>query len=139
LTDETRIFVDQSAFIITATILGLNIIAVIIFYTSGIRFNLPRVPTTIGSILAYVSASHILLEDDKGASSAGDVKEAKTYSFGRYIGVDQKVHLGIDMDPYVALVDPASLKEKRSFVSRIVPSGLRKRKEIGPVSHSTWL
>ncbi|UKZ70819.1 uncharacterized protein TrAtP1_011788 [Trichoderma atroviride] len=139
LTDETRIFVDQNAFIITVTILGLNIIAVIIFYSRGIMFNLPRVPTTIGSILAFVSASHILLDDDKKSSSSGDTKEEKTYSFGRYIGVDQKVHLGIDMDPHVALVDPASLEEKRSFVYRIVPSGLRKRKDIGPVSDSTWL
>lgn len=139
LTDETRIFVDQNAFIITVTILGLNIIAVVIFYSRGIMFNLPRVPTTIGSILAFVSASHILLDDDKESSSSGDTKEEKTYSFGRYIGVDQKVHLGIDMDPHVALVDPASLKEKRSFVYRIVPSGLRKRKKIGPVSDSTWL
>lgn len=139
LTDETRIFVDQNAFIITVTILGLNIIAVVIFYSRGIMFNLPRVPTTIGSILAFVSASHILLDDDKESSSSEDTKEERTYSFGRYIGVDQKVHLGIDMDPHVALVDPASLKEKRSFVHRIVPSGLRKRKEIGPVSVSTWL
>jgi hypothetical protein len=139
LTDETRIFVDQNAFIITITILGLNIIAVVVFYSRGIMFNLPRVPTTIGSILAFVSASHILLDDDKESSSSGDTKEKKTYSFGRYIGIDQKVHLGIDMDPHVALVDPASLKEKRSFIYRMVPSGLRKRKEIRPVSDSTWL
>lgn len=139
LTDETRIFLDQNAFIITVTILGLNIITVVIFYSRGIMFNLPRVPTTIGSILAFVSASHILLDDDKEPSSSRDTKQEKTYSFGRYIGIDQKVHLGIDMDPHVALVDPASLKEKRSFVHRIVPSGLRKRKEIGLVSDSTWL
>ncbi|KAM0477581.1 hypothetical protein ACHAPX_005895 [Trichoderma viride] len=139
LTDETRIFVDQNAFIITVTILGLNIIAVIVFYSRGIMFNLPRVPTTIGSILAFVSASHILLDDDNESSSSRDTKEKNTYSFGRYIGIDQKVHLGIDMDPHVALVDPASLKEKRSFIYRMVPSGLRKRKEIGPVSDSTWL
>lgn len=139
LTDETRIFVDHIAFIITATIIGLNIIAVVIFYSRGIMFNLPRMPTTIGSILAFVSASHILLDDDKGSLSSENTKEEKTYSFGRYIGLDQKVHLGIDMDPHVALVDPASLKEKSSFVYRIVPRGLRKRKEIGPVSDSTWL
>lgn len=139
LTDETRIFVDQNAFIITVTILGLNIIAVVVFYSRGIMFNLPRVPTTIGSILAFVSASHILLGDGKESSSSGDTKEEKTYSFGRYIGIDQKVHLGIDMDPHVALVDPASLKEKRSFLHRIIPSGLKKRKKIGLVSDSTWL
>jgi hypothetical protein len=139
LTDEIRIFVDQNAFIITITILGLNIIAVVIFYSRGVMFNLPRVPTTIGSILAFVSTSHLLLDDDKDSSSSGDTKEEKTYSFGRYIGVDQKVHLGIDMDPHVALVDPASLKEKRSFIHKIFPSGLRKRKEIGPASGSTWL
>ncbi|KAL6897586.1 hypothetical protein GGI43DRAFT_97388 [Trichoderma evansii] len=138
LREETRIFVDQNAFIITATILGFNIIAVIIFYSRGIMFNLPRVPTTIGSILAFVSASHIL-HDDEGSSSSEDEKEEKTYSFGRYIGVDQKVHVGIDMDPHVALIDPASLKEKRSFIHRIAPGGLKKRKALGPVSNSTWL
>lgn len=138
LRDETRIFVDQNAFIITVTVLGFNIIAVVIFYSRGVMFNLPRVPTTIGSILAFVSASRILL-DDEGPSSSGEEKEEKTYSFGRYIGVDQKVHLGIDMDPHVALVDPASLKEKGSFIHRIAPGGLKRRKELGPVSNSTWL
>jgi hypothetical protein len=140
LTDETRIFVDQNAFIITVTVLGLNIIAVIIFYSRGIMFNLPRVPTTIGSILAFVSASHILL-DDEGPSSSGNVKEGKTYSFGRYIGIDQKVHLGIDVDPHVALVDPASLKENRSFVRRMMTGGLKRRKtrEFEPVRNGTWL
>ncbi|KAK1244151.1 hypothetical protein MKX08_002289 [Trichoderma sp. CBMAI-0020] len=139
LKDETRIFVDQNAFIITATILGLNIIAVVIFYSRSVTVNLPRVPTTIGSILAFISASHILLDDDSLSSSSEDTKEAKTYSFGRYIGVDQKVHLGIDMDPHVALVDPVSLKEKRSLIYKIIPSELRKRKEIGPASDGTWL
>ncbi|KAL7918587.1 hypothetical protein ACQKWADRAFT_303701 [Trichoderma austrokoningii] len=127
LRDETRILLDQEAFIITATILGLNVIAVVVFYSRGVVLNLPRVPTTIGSILAFVSASHIL--DDQGSSSGEDDKE-KTYSFGRYVGVDQKVHLGIDTDPHVALVDAAS-RGKRSIVSRIVSRGLRKRKDIG--------
>ncbi|KAM0264279.1 hypothetical protein ACHAQJ_000768 [Trichoderma viride] len=140
LTDETRIFMDKNAFIITVTVLGLNIIAVVIFYSRGIMFNLPRVPTTIGSILAFVSASHILLDDKGPSSSSKDAKEKKTYSFGRYIGIDQKVHLGIDADPHVALVDPASLKEKRSFVRRMMSGGMRKRKkEFEPVRNGTWL
>ncbi|KAL7933987.1 hypothetical protein V8C35DRAFT_302939 [Trichoderma chlorosporum] len=142
LTEETRIFMDQNAFIITATVLGLNIIAVVIFYSRGIIFNLPRVPTTIGSVLAFVSASHIL--DDPGPSSRDsddEVKGKKTYSFGRYIGVDQKVHLGIDVDPYVALIDPASLKEKKSLLQRAVTGDLRRRnqKEFEPMRNGTWL
>ncbi|KKP04791.1 hypothetical protein THAR02_03128 [Trichoderma harzianum] len=142
LTEETRIFMDQNAFIITITVLSLNIIAVVIFYSRGIIFNLPRVPTTIGSVLAFVSASHIL--EDQGPSSRGPddkSKEKKTYSFGRYIGVDQKVHLGIDVDPYVALVDPASLKEKKSVVRRAVTGDLRRRNQgtFEPVRNGTWL
>lgn len=141
LTEETRIFMDRNAFIITVTVLSLNIIAVVIFYSRGIIFNLPRVPTTIGSVLAFVSASHIL--EDQGQSSRGPddkSKEKKTYSFGRYIGVDQKVHLGIDVDPYVALVDPASLKEKKSLVRRAVTGDLRKRTgTFEPVRSGTWL
>ncbi|UKZ72587.1 hypothetical protein TrVFT333_000219 [Trichoderma virens FT-333] len=142
LTEETRIFMDQNAFIITVTVLSLNIIAVVIFYSRGIIFNLPRVPTTIGSVLAFVSASHIL--NDQGPSSRGPdnkEKEKKTYSFGRYIGVDQKVHLGIDMDPHVALIDPASLKEKKSVLRRAVTGDIRRRnqKEFEPVRSGTWL
>ncbi|PNP57064.1 hypothetical protein THARTR1_02906 [Trichoderma harzianum] len=142
LTEETRIFMDQNAFIITVAVLSLNIIAVIIFYSRGIMFNLPRVPTTIGSVLAFVSASHIL--EDQGLSSRGTdgkSKEKKTYSFGRYIGVDQKVHLGIDVDPHVALIDPASLKEKKSLIRRVVTGDLRRRNQgtFEPVRSGTWL
>lgn len=141
LTEETRIFMDQNAFIITVTVISLNIIAVVIFYSHGIIFNLPRVPTTIGSVLAFVSASHIL--EDQGPSPrnpGGKLNEKKTYSFGRYIGVDQKVHLGIDMDPYVALIDPASLKEKKSLIQRAATGDLRKRKgTFEPVRNGTWL
>ncbi|KAK4082836.1 uncharacterized protein Triagg1_1726 [Trichoderma aggressivum f. europaeum] len=142
LTEETRIFMDQNAFIIAVTVLSLNIVAVVIFYSRGIIFNLPRVPTTIGSVLAFVSASHIL--EDQGPSSRGQdgkSREKKTYSFGRYIGVDQKVHLGIDMDPYVALVDPASLKEKKTLLQRVVTGDLRRRNQgtFEPVRNGTWL
>ncbi|KAF3060780.1 hypothetical protein CFAM422_011017 [Trichoderma lentiforme] len=142
LTEETRIFMDRNAFIITVTVLSLNILAVVIFYSRGIIFNLPRVPTTIGSVLAFVSASHIL--EDQGSSSRGPddkSKDKKTYSFGRYIGVDQKVHLGIDVDPYVALIDPASLKEKKSVVRRAVTGDLRRRNQgtFEPVRNGTWL
>lgn len=139
LTNETRIFMDRNAFIITMTVLGLDIIAVIIFYSRGIIFNLPRIPTTIGSVLAYVSASHMLVDEEPSSPGEEEGAEKKTYSFGRYIGVDQKVHLGIDSDPHVALIHPKSLREKKSLLRRVTMEGVRRRKEFEPVRNGPWL
>ncbi|KAF7550831.1 hypothetical protein G7Z17_g5419 [Cylindrodendrum hubeiense] len=59
---EIRIFMENVSFIISVVILAMNAVVATIFYIRAVAFVLPRMPTTLGSILAYVAPSR-LLED----------------------------------------------------------------------------
>lgn len=115
---ETRIFMDDTAFIITIVILGLNILVATVLYVQEGKPFLPRLPSTIGSLAAYVAASQAVREyvgPEKGISekrwrNAG----VKTYSFGRYMGVDGMEHVGVELDPYVRPADGVSGRSKAS-------------------------
>ncbi|KAF9881071.1 hypothetical protein CkaCkLH20_01221 [Colletotrichum karsti] len=129
---DTRIFMDDVALAISVTVLGLNIIVAIALYGGSINHFLPRLPTTIGSLLAYVAPSRMLREYD-GPNSL----EATTFSFGRYVGDDGHAHVGIEMDPFVVRVKLSALKkgdtEPRTGLARRV---LGRRK---PRRGDTWL
>ena len=105
---DTRIFMDEAAFIVTMTIFSLNIIFATVLYTRERQSYLPRIPSTIGSIIAYVAASRAVREYEtpKADGQRPARNEAKqTYSFGRYIGVDRRSHVGIEVDPFVVKLD----------------------------------
>lgn len=87
---ETKIFMNGPAFVLTMIVLGLNVVAALIFYAKAVVFVLPRMPTTIGSVLAYVAPSRLMMSRE----------QASTYSFGRYAGGDGELHVGIEMDPH---------------------------------------
>ncbi|KAL0943769.1 uncharacterized protein CTRU02_201656 [Colletotrichum truncatum] len=103
---ETRIFMDNTAFIISLSVLGLNIIVAVLLYGGSIKHFLPRLPTTIGSLLAYVAPSRAVREYD-GPNSL----TTATFSFGRYVGDDGRAHVGIEMDPLVIPVKLSALKK----------------------------
>ncbi|KAF5506745.1 hypothetical protein CGCS363_v005268 [Colletotrichum siamense] len=129
---EVRIFMDRTAFAISLFVLGLNIIVAIALYGCNIKHFLPRVPTTIGSTLAYVAPSRVVREYE-GPASLSDA----TFSFGRYVGDDGRAHVGIEMDPYVVPVKLSALRkgdtEPRTGLMRRV-LGRRKGKR-----GDTWL
>ena len=116
-TFDTRIFMDDLAFIISATILALNVAVACAVYGWSVRFFLPRMPTTIGSILAYLAPSRALREyvgprsTARAVTEEGGKKLEKTFSFGRYVGDDGKAHIGIEFSQYVVPLDLAALKE----------------------------
>ncbi|KAG5660657.1 hypothetical protein KAF25_003263 [Fusarium avenaceum] len=132
-TGETRIFMEDTSFIITMTILGLNTLVAVIFYSRAVPFVLPRLPTTLGSTLAYVAPSRLA----GPAYKALPGNTARTFSFGRYIGRDGDVHIGIEMDPHVVPVDPLSLKLSKGFLRRIFKGN--SRPESQAVRNGTWL
>lgn len=105
IVSETRLFLNQPAFIISMVLLGFNIVVAVLFYTQGVVFVLPRMPTSLGSIVAYVAPSRIVDEADSKTLALRN----KTFSFGRFLGRDGDTHVGIEMDPYVVHIDPASL------------------------------
>ncbi|KAK8065368.1 hypothetical protein PG997_012115 [Apiospora hydei] len=111
----TKIFMADVAFIITMSLLSLNVIAAIVVYAFGPRSFLPRFPDALGSILGYVAKSRLTDPDWESTTTTGSegeedgTEEEKgpktTFSFGRYTDWDGNEHLGIDVDPFVVKVD----------------------------------
>ncbi|KAM0240523.1 hypothetical protein ACHAPO_002424 [Fusarium lateritium] len=132
-TEETRIFMEDASFIMTMAILALNSVVAILFYSRAVPFVLPRLPTTLGSTLAYVASSRIA----GPAYRAAPGNSSRTFSFGRYIGRDGEVHIGIEMDPHVVPVDPLSLKAKKGFFGRVFRR--KSQVETQAVKSGTWL
>ncbi|KAI6782432.1 Protein of unknown function (DUF3433) [Emericellopsis cladophorae] len=102
---ETRLFMEQGAFVTSMVLLGVNMAIAVAVYTRGSAPALPRLPTTIGSIAAYIAPSRQLTE--KSHDSTADTA-ASTYSFGRFVGHDGSLHVGIEMDPYVVPIVQSS-------------------------------
>jgi hypothetical protein len=121
---ETRIFMDRPAFIISMVVLGFNILVASTIYFRAAAFVLPRMPSTIGSIMAYIAPSRALWRDY--------VEDNSTFSFGRYVGLDGRVHVGIEVDPHVVPIDPASLRLRRPWLTRLVRRRNRSNKPDGP-------
>jgi hypothetical protein len=109
LQSQIRVFMSKSLFIIAGIILAMYTIVALILYTRRPWKILVRLPTTLASILAYFAASHAV-EDFKSRHSSNECDEDpdpfsgvnKTYGFGTFVGVDEKVHMGIEKHPYLA-------------------------------------
>lgn len=109
---ETRIFVSLTAFIISVTILGLYIIMDFFFYGWGVNFFLPRMPTTIGSLIAYIAPSKLTRDYSHADKYKGrENDDEPIYSFGRFIGSDGRAHIGIDYADRVVPVNTTSLEK----------------------------
>ncbi|KAH7129784.1 hypothetical protein B0J13DRAFT_132401 [Dactylonectria estremocensis] len=109
ITRETRIFMDNTAFVISMAVLGLDLAVALFFYLRATLYVLPRFPTTLGSVLAYIAPSRAVRD---GTPSSG--WKGQTFSFGRYMGHDGKGHIGIEMDPHVVAKD-TSLGSRKSL------------------------
>ena len=116
---ETRIFVSPIMFKLSVIVLSIHLIVAITYYTRRPKPFLPRMPTTIASIIGYVSASRAL-EDFQNKN--GPPSDAR-YGYGRFIGTDGKSHVGIERQRYVI-----PLKSQNPDVKRR-KWGLRRRKE----------
>ncbi|KAH8688160.1 hypothetical protein BGZ61DRAFT_353025 [Ilyonectria robusta] len=93
---ETRIVLDNTAFIISITILCIDLVIALAYYLPKNLYILPRVPTTIGSVLSYIVTSRAV-KDGTPPSGWKD----QTFSFGRYVGYNGKSYVGIELDPFV--------------------------------------
>ncbi|TQN74446.1 hypothetical protein CSHISOI_01047 [Colletotrichum shisoi] len=131
---ETRIFMDTTALAISLAVLGVNILVATALYGLAIKHFLPRMPTTIGSILAYLAPSRVLRE----YSGPGSLSSA-TFSFGRYVGEDGRAHVGIELDPFVVPVKLSALRKgdtepRKGLLRRL----LGRRRKAGR-GDDTWL
>ncbi|KAL7791390.1 hypothetical protein V8C37DRAFT_410397 [Trichoderma ceciliae] len=135
---ETRIFVSLSAFITSTTILSLYILMVFFFYGWGVTFFLPRMPTTIGSLIAYIAPSKLTREYSAFDKGSGDDTVA-TYSFGRFIGSDGRAHIGIDYSDRVVPVNTTSLEQGDTRRHSGIFRRRLKEKNHNPQEADNWL
>ncbi|KAF1847952.1 uncharacterized protein K460DRAFT_363966 [Cucurbitaria berberidis CBS 394.84] len=115
---QTRIFLSMPLFIIAEAILGIyTIVAVCIYLWRPGRF-LPRMPTSIGAIIALFAASQAVC--DMHGTSLLTRKERKRhveglgtrYGYGTFVGVDGRLHQGIEKEPLVNAVPVLGIVEK---------------------------
>lgn len=107
--NEVRVFMDLPSLVISFSVLGLNLTVALCFYMRSAAFVLPRMPTTLGSTMAYIAPSRWVLGIPHGVD-----RQSLTFGFGRYIGHDRQSHVGVEMDPYVVQIDPSSVGQKGS-------------------------
>lgn len=130
-TSETRLFLDQTAFIASMTMLSFNVVMAAVLYLGGIAFVLPRMPTTLGSLITYIAPGR-MMED---VIFEKEILAEKTFSFGRFIGRDGKAHVGIDLYPNVVRIEPRSIGKGR----RVFTSLKSNRSAISSQRAETWL
>lgn len=90
---ETRIFMSDSAFIISAVILAVNIVVAAAIFGFSVSWFLPRMPTTVAAILEFMGPSRAL--------AGYSPKSGALLGFGGYIGRDGKKHVGIEFKELV--------------------------------------
>lgn len=125
---ETRIFLNDTAFLLSVIILCLNAIVLIWVYLRQSDAYLPRLPSTLGSLLAYTAASRAVREYGEGNGTSDEESWHKkafpgTFSFGKYLGVDGNLHVGIEMDPFVTPVDGTMLSRSSTAKSWLQRKG----------------
>lgn len=115
---QTRLFLYMPLFVVAEIILGVYVVvAVCIFLWRPGRF-LPRMPTSIGAIIALFAASQAVLEM-RGTSLFTSKERRKhltslgrTYGYGTFMGADGKLHEGIEKEPLVDAVPLRGVLEK---------------------------
>ncbi|KAI4196480.1 MAG: hypothetical protein LQ350_006519 [Teloschistes chrysophthalmus] len=96
-----RVFVSRPMFILTATLLALNIVVAMAYWTWRPKRMLPQVPYTIASVLHMFHGSGLVKE----VENKEDWEEHWKFGYGRFVGTDGKPHVGIERRPFVVPLD----------------------------------
>lgn len=126
LRNETRVFMSTPMFIIAETILAAYVISTALLLLNRPARFLPRLPSTLASVIAYFAASHAVLDFRGDANIPGWKREAVKYGYGTFIGRDGKRHIGIEKEPYLLPDDDGSFSSTPGFVQRFM--NLRRRR-----------
>lgn len=101
LLSSERVFVSSPMFVITTTLLVLNLIVATIYWARRPKRLLPEMPYTIANILAMVHASGLITEvEDKSQWT-----HTWRFGYGKFVGTDGKPHVGIERRPFVVPLD----------------------------------
>lgn len=115
---ETRIVMPTFAFSISTVIIAFYMLMVILYYIMGVKFFLPRMPSTVGSLLAYIAPSSIIHDDIHTQNGA-----PRMLLFGRFVGQDGRAQVGIE---YADRTIPLHVPRPLSTELRTTDSKLRR-------------
>ncbi|RYN51103.1 hypothetical protein AA0118_g10587 [Alternaria tenuissima] len=115
---QTRIFLSMPLFVVAEIILGIYVVVAVCIYLWRPGRFLPRMPTSIGAIIALFAASEAV-QDMRGTSLLTSKERRKhleslggTYGYGTFIGADGKLHEGVEKEPLVDAVPLPGVLEK---------------------------
>ena len=117
---ERRLFLSTPMFAISLAILCIYAVVAAFVYTKRPGKYLPRLPTTIASVIALFAASAAVQDmrntshlDKKGRSQHLGALDAR-YGYGSFIGGgDGRVHIGIEKTPFVRVRSKTTWLEKK--------------------------
>jgi hypothetical protein len=108
---ETRIFN------LCMVLLGIHLITAAVFYARRPKRFLPRMPTSVANLIAYVAMSRTLQDTNKEASNCVKEEELR-YAYGRFTGMDGKQHVGIERAHLVSPVHPKNPNQRSKVWNR---------------------
>lgn len=125
---ELRVFLSTTMSIIVLTILILDVVVAIFIYIQVPKPFLHRMPTSVGALLAYCASSHLLQDLREIRATRSEVtkllrQKGDVYGFGKHMGTDGEVHVGIERQPYLI---PRYVNDTKKFLSFRAVSYLRK-------------
>lgn len=104
----SKVFLSETMVDIVLATLGAGLVVSICFYILLPKPFMPRIPTSVAALASYFSHSHLLQDLDHAAEDEDDIdisrffeSKGRVYGFGRYIGTDGDVHLGVERQPYL--------------------------------------
>ena len=97
-----RVSMDPVMFYIAVVLLGFSALASIVIFTARPRRFLPRLPDSLAAEIGLFYASQAL-EDTAGTAHMSSAMREKRlaalgmeYGYGKFVGTDGKVHLGVE-------------------------------------------
>lgn len=122
---ETRIFLSFTAFVIAEIILCLYATTTILMYVCRPWRILPRLPTTLASVVAFFAASYAVREFENTTEMSRLertkmlVQMGHKWAFGNFMGTDRRIHIGVEREPFVTVLE----NEKIPSINRIEGKG----------------
>ena len=111
---QPRVFMSNVMFIISITILTLNLVVAMLYYVRRPKKFLPRMPTSIASVIAFIAASHAVEDFRAGVERRGENR----YRYGKFNGTDGKPHVGIEKRVLVVPLETEGLLKRKRTRSR---------------------
>ncbi|KAI4220980.1 MAG: hypothetical protein L6R40_008663 [Gallowayella cf. fulva] len=101
ISPSRRVFVSKPMFIITVTLLTLNLAVAIAYWGRRPKRMLPKMPYDIDSILTMVNASGLVDE----VKNQRKWRKEWRFGYGKFVGTDGRPHVGIERRPFVVPLD----------------------------------